>query len=180
LRDFSKKFKKPNNFFSFLLLIICMLTFKPLIILKDRFSKLTQKKAKNKITRFLLLICGYLSIALAVLGAFLPLLPTTVFLLLAAYFFSKSSDKMHNWLLSNKWFGSYIKNYQEGRGIPLHSKITAILSMWLLMIASGIWATDLLIVRILLFLVGTGVTIHLLRMPTFRETKNFQMDLNKK
>jgi len=141
---------------------------------------LTQKIAKNKITRFLLIICGYFSIALAVLGAFLPLLPTTVFILLAAYFFGKSSEKMHNWLLSNKWFGSYIKNYQEGRGIPLHSKVTAILSMWLLMIASGIWATDLLIVRILLFLVGTGVTIHLLRMPTFRETKNYQVDLNEK
>ncbi len=141
---------------------------------------MTQKKAKNKFTRLLLIISGYFSVALGVLGIFLPLLPTTPFLLLAAYFFGKSSDRIHSWLLGNKWFGSYIKNYQAGRGIPLHSKITAILSMWLLLMASGIWGTDLIIVRIILFLIGTGTTIHLLRMPTFRETKKFQIDLNEK
>jgi len=139
---------------------------------------LTHKKAKNKVTRFLLIICGSFSVAFAVLGIFLPLLPTTPLLLLAAYCFGRSSDKIHSWLINNKWFGNYIKNYQAGRGIPLHSKITAILSMWLVIIASGIWGTDLLIIRIVLFLAGTGVTIHLLRMPTFREIKNYQIDLN--
>lgn len=128
----------------------------------------------------LLISCGYISVALGVFGIFLPLLPTTPFLLLAAYFFGKSSDKIHNWLLSNKWFGNYIRNYQTGKGIPLHSKITAIFSMWLLMIASGIWGTDLLIIRILLFLIGTGTTIHLLRLPTFRKTDNYQIDLTEK
>lgn len=141
---------------------------------------MTHKKAKNKLTRFLLIICGSLSVAFAVLGIFLPLLPTTPLLLLAAYCFGKSSDKFHNWLINNKLFGNYIKNYQAGKGIPLHSKITAIISMWLVIIASGIWGTDLLIIRIVLFLIGTGVTIHLLRMPTFRETKNYQVDLNEK
>ncbi len=141
---------------------------------------MTQKKAKNKITRFFLIIFGSLSVVFAVLGIFLPLLPTTPLLLLAAYFFGKSSDRIHNWLINNKWFGSYIKNYQAGKGIPVHSKITAILSMWLVLIASGVWGTDLLIIRIVLFLAGTGVTIHLLRMPTFRETKNYQIDLNEK
>ncbi len=139
---------------------------------------MTHKKAKNKVTRFLLIICGSFSVAFAVLGIFLPLLPTTPLLLLAAYCFGRSSDKIHSWLINNKWFGNYIKNYQAGRGIPLHSKITAILSMWLVIIASGIWGTDLLIIRIVLFLAGTGVTIHLLRMPTFREIKNYQIDLN--
>ena len=141
---------------------------------------MTQKKAKNRITRFLLIICGSFSVAFAVLGIFLPLLPTTPLLLLAAYCFGRSSDRIHNWLINNKLFGNYIKNYQAGKGIPLHSKITAILSMWLVLIASGVWGTDLLIIRIVLFLAGTGVTIHLLRMPTFRETKNYQIDLNEK
>ena len=139
-----------------------------------------QKKAKNKITRFLLIIAGSVSLVLGVLGIFLPLLPTTPFLLLAAYCFGKSSDRVHSWLINNKWFGSYIKNYQAGRGIPAHSKITAILSMWLLLAASAIWVTELLIVRVVLFIIGTGVTIHLLRMPTFKETKKYQIDLNEK
>ncbi len=102
-----------------------------------------QKKAKNKITRVLLITCGYLSVAIAVLGIFLPLLPTTPLLLLAAYCFSKSSDKIHSWLINNKIFGNYIKNYQAGRGIPLHSKVTAIVSMWVVLIISGVWGTDL-------------------------------------
>ena len=141
---------------------------------------MTHKKAKNKLTRFILIICGSLSVAFAVLGIFLPLLPTTPLLLLAAYCFGKSSDKFHSWLINNKLFGNYIKNYQAGKGIPLHSKITAILSLWLVITASSIWGTDLLIIRIVLFLTATGVTIHLLRMPTFRETKNYQVDLNEK
>lgn len=141
---------------------------------------MTQKKSKNRVVRVLLIIGGSLSVIFAVLGIFLPLLPTTPLLLLAAYCFGKSSSRIHSWLINNKWFGSYIKNYQAGRGIPLYSKITAIISMWLVMGASAIWGTDLLIVRIILPIVGTGVTIHLLRMPTFKETKNYQIDLNRK
>ena len=134
---------------------------------------MTQKKAKNKVTRFLFILCGSFSVAFAVLGIFLPLLPTTPLLLLAAYCFGKSSDKIHSWLINNKIFGNYIKNYQAGKGIPLHSKVTAILSMWVVIIISGIWGTDLLLIRIILFLVGSGVTIHLLRMPTFRKEQNY-------
>ncbi|MCF6269418.1 MAG: YbaN family protein [Melioribacteraceae bacterium] len=141
---------------------------------------MTQKKAKNRITRFLLIIGGSLALFLGVLGVFLPLLPTTPFLLLSAYCFGRSSDRIHTWLINNKWFGEYIKNYQAGKGIPTHSKVTAILSMWILLIASAIWGTELLIVRIVLLLIGTGVTIHLLRMPTFRGTKKYRIDLNEK
>ncbi len=134
---------------------------------------MTQKKAKNKVTRFLFILCGSFSVAFAVLGIFLPLLPTTPLLLLAAYCFGKSSDRIHSWLINNKIFGNYIKNYQAGKGIPLHSKVTAILSMWVVIIISGIWGTDLLLIRIILLLVGSGVTIHLLRMPTFRKEQNY-------
>jgi uncharacterized membrane protein YbaN (DUF454 family) len=138
---------------------------------------LTQKIVKNKFTRILLIICGSLSVAFAVLGIFLPLLPTTPLLLLAAYCFGKSSDRIYSWLINNKLFGNYIKNYQAGKGIPLHSKITAIVTMWLVLIISGVWGTDLLIIRIVLFLVGTGVTIHLLRMPTFKKEQTLLADL---
>jgi len=57
------------------------------------------------------------------------------------------------------------------------SKITAISSMWAVLLISGIWATDVLFVRIILATVGTAVTIHLLRMPTYDE-KNLEIELN--
>ena len=139
---------------------------------------MTQNKIENKFIKTILLICGFLSLFVAILGIFLPLIPTTPLVLLAAYFFSKSSDKIHSWLINNKLFGNYIKNYQAGKGIPLHSKITAIISMWVVLIISGVWATDLLFVRIILFIVGTGVTIHLVRMPTFIKDKKLEIDFN--
>jgi uncharacterized protein len=138
---------------------------------------LTQKIAKNKFVRSLLLIAGFISILFAILGIFLPLIPTTPLVLLAAYFFGKSSQKFHTWLINNKMFGKYIKNYQDGKGLSRRSKITAITSMWAVLIISGIWATEIMFVRIILGVVGIGVTIHLLRMPTFVES-NYEVEFN--
>jgi uncharacterized membrane protein YbaN (DUF454 family) len=139
---------------------------------------LTKKIIENRLIRYLFILGGILSVIIAIFGIFLPLIPTTPLLLLSAYFFGKSSEKFHSRLINNKWFGSYIKNYQAGKGIPLHSKITAILSMWLVIGASIVWGTDILFVRIILALVNIGVTIHLLRMPTFRKTKKYKIELN--
>lgn len=138
---------------------------------------MTHKIVKNKFVRSLLLFAGFISISFAILGIFLPLIPTTPLVLLAAYFFGKSSKKFHSWLITNKMFGTYIKNYQAGKGISLRSKITAISSMWAVLIISGTWATDVLFIRILLGAVGIGVTIHLLRMPTFVEN-NYEVEFN--
>lgn len=131
---------------------------------------MTQKKIKNKFVRVLLIVAGFFSISIAILGIFLPLVPTTPLVLLAAYLFGKSSEKFHLWLINNKIFGKYIKNYQDGKGMTRRSKITAITSMWAVLLISGIWATDVLFVRIILATVGTAVTIHLLRMPTYMKT----------
>lgn len=126
---------------------------------------------KNKFIRVLLILAGFFSIAMAILGIFLPLLPTTPLVLLAAYLFGKSSPKFHFWIVNNKVFGKYIKNYQDGKGMTRRSKITAITSMWAVLLISAIWATEVLLVRIILGTVGTAVTIHLLRMPTYDESK---------
>ncbi len=73
----------------------------------------------NRIIRTLLIVCGTLCVGLAVVGIFVPILPTTPFLLLAAVCYARSSQRFLAWLLTNRWFGSYIKNYREGRGIPV-------------------------------------------------------------
>lgn len=117
--------------------------------------------------RNLLIISGTLSVGLGVLGMFLPLLPTTPFLLLAGYCYARSSKRFYDWLINNRWCGEYIKNYQEGKGVSLKHKVFAIILLWLT-ISYSIWLVSAWWVRLLLLGIATGVSIHLLRLRTFR------------
>ncbi|MCP4151705.1 MAG: DUF454 domain-containing protein, partial [bacterium] len=94
---------------------------------------------------------------------------TTPFLLLAAACYFRSSKKFYDWLLSNKWLGHYIKDYREKRGISLKVKIISITLLWVTISLSGLFATSLLWVRLLLLAVATGVTIHLTRLKTLKK-----------
>lgn len=116
--------------------------------------------------RYLLIFFGFVSVALGLLGIILPLLPTTPFLLLAAFFFARSSERFHHWLLNNRVFGEYIRNYQEGKGLPLRYKISTISLLWFTIILSMIYATEELWLRLFLGIIAVGVTWHLLRLPT--------------
>jgi uncharacterized protein len=78
----------------------------------------------------LLIFLGSLSVLLGLVGIVFPLIPTTPFLLLAAFFYARSSEKLYNWLLNAKWLGEYIKSFQEGKGIPLRAKYISILVLW--------------------------------------------------
>jgi hypothetical protein len=71
----------------------------------------------KKLARALWLIAGMTCLVLGAIGMVLPILPTIPFLLAASGCFCKSSTRMYNWLLNNKWFGEYVKNYKEGKGL---------------------------------------------------------------
>jgi uncharacterized membrane protein YbaN (DUF454 family) len=116
--------------------------------------------------KILLITCGTISVALGVLGLFLPLLPTTPFLLLAAACYARSSEKLYDWLLGNRWFGEYIRNYREGKGIPLKRTAFAIALLWLTIGYSAIVAVSLLWVRLVLLVIAVGVTVHLVSIST--------------
>jgi hypothetical protein len=113
-------------------------------------------------------VAGTLLVGLAVLGIFLPLLPTTPFLLLAAVCYARSSPKLYNWLLNNKYFGNYIRNYREGKGIPLKAKIISISLLILTIGYTAIFVIHIFWVRICLLLIAIGVSIHILSLPTLR------------
>jgi len=112
-------------------------------------------------------IAGVLCVLLALLGVFLPLLPTTPFLLLAAACFARSSRTMHDWLTGHRLFGSYLRNYEAGLGIPARAKVLAMVMMWSSLCYAA-WRHEQLWLRLVLLLTGTGVSIYLLRLPTCR------------
>lgn len=119
-----------------------------------------------KLLKALLIIIGFIAIGLGILGIFLPGLPTTPFLLLAAACFAKSSKRAYDWLLGNKWFGSYIKNYREGKGIPKKIKITALSFLWITILISIIFFIKNTCVGIILTGIAIGVTIHIKLLKT--------------
>jgi len=112
------------------------------------------------VKRGLLIIAGTLSTGLGIIGIFVPILPTTPFLLLAAACYMKSSERFYRWLLGNRLFGSYIGNYIEGRGMPLRVKILTILLLWVSIGATVAYGVQHIAVRIVLIAVAIGVTVH--------------------
>jgi uncharacterized membrane protein YbaN (DUF454 family) len=123
---------------------------------------------KRPFSSKLLLLAGTLCVGLAVLGMFFPILPTTPFLLLAAFCYARSSRRFYHWLITNRWFGSYIRNYRAGLGIPLLQKMLTLALLW----SSIGYAVGFVITawwgRLVLLGIAAGVTVHLLRMKTFK------------
>ncbi len=114
--------------------------------------------------KMVLVACGSIAVALGVIGIFVPLMPTTVFLLLAAACYARSSDRFYRKLIENRWLGSYIRNSREGRGMTRRQKIVTLLSLWLGIGASMIWSVEAAWVRVILALIASGVTIHVARL----------------
>lgn len=120
---------------------------------------------RRAITRALLFVAGSLCVGLAVLGVFLPLMPTTIFLILASFCYANSSRRAHRWLLGNRLFGIYLRSYHEHRAIPRRAKILAIAMLWAGITVSG-WVIGVLWVDLVLAVVGVGVTLYLVRLKT--------------
>ena len=108
----------------------------------------------------LLLVAGCLCVGLGLIGVVVPILPTTPFLLLAAFCFARSSERFHRWLLSSPLFGRYLCSYLEGRGIPLRAKLSAIALLWAGILVSVLFLLNGLATRALLLAVGAAVTLH--------------------
>lgn len=119
-------------------------------------------------TRLLLLLSGWIAVVLATLGVVLPLLPTTPFLLLAAWCFSRSSPRFHHWLLYRSWFGGYIRHWQEHKGLPRKAKHRAVMVI-LVTFAVSLWLVKLIYIRLLLLVILACLLIFMLRLPETEE-----------
>jgi len=122
--------------------------------------------ASEKLKRRLFVVAGSVALGLGIIGVALPVLPTTPFLLLAALCYLRGSQRFYNALLRNRFIGSYIRNYLEGRGMSLKMKIWTLGLLWITILLTGTFATDNLIVRVILAAVVVGVTIHIFKIKT--------------
>ena len=117
--------------------------------------------------RIILIIIGTIALGLGMVGIFVPLLPTTPFLLLAAACYARSSPRFYHWLIHHHWLGEYIRNYRENRAIRFRAKVITIAIMWLGM-GLTIILFDPLWLKALLSVIGIAVTVHLLSLRTIR------------
>ena len=117
--------------------------------------------------KYLFIFVGIISLGLGILGIFLPLLPTTPFILLSAALFIRSSQRLYIWLLNHKVFGNYIRSFLEERSIPLKVKIRSISLLWATILFSIFFVvSDKIWLQLILLAVAIGVTIHILHYKT--------------
>ena len=125
--------------------------------------------AKNWIHRKVLIGSGTLFLMIGVLGIFLPLLPTTPFLLLAGACYLRGSRKMHHWLMTNHIFGKHLRSYSEKRGVPLRIKIWTLSLLWVTIAISAVLFTESIFIRILLLIIAVSVSVHVVWIKTLKK-----------
>ena len=124
---------------------------------------------RNNILRITLISLGIISLTLGIIGIFVPILPTTPFLLASVALFAKSSPKLYYKLLNNKYLGEYIKNFRVHKSIPLKTKIFAISLLWISIATSIIFFIKILWVKILVASIASVVTYYILNFKTKRD-----------
>ncbi len=111
-------------------------------------------------------IFGLISLSLGILGIFLPVLPTTPLLLLAAFLFLRGNRRLYDWLMNHPKLGTYIADFSIHKSIPLHVKIISISLMWLSLLYCAVFIANHWLLRIMFIAIAIGVTIHILSYKT--------------
>lgn len=122
----------------------------------------------TRATRLLLISCGTVSVGIGVVGVFVPLVPTTPFLLLAAFLYGRSSERFYNWLVGNRWIGDYLRRYYERQCMSRRHKVITLALLWAVLTLTGIRAVDAWWARGILAGIAIAVTIHILVLPAER------------
>ena len=118
--------------------------------------------------RYILTILGLISLGLGILGAFLPVLPTTPLLLLSAALFLRGNRRLYDWLMNHPKLGVYISNFMKHKAIPLRVKVVAVSMLWITLLYCAIWVAGHWAFRLFFILTAFGVTIHILSYKTLK------------
>lgn len=139
--------------------------------MKNNILNRISKRAK----KWIYIITANFLVMLGVIGIFVPVLPTTIFLILAASLYMRSSKIYYNWLINNKILGKYITDYVERKGMPVSSKVVSITFLWIGISFSVIFLIDTYWVKLLLLAIAVGVTTHLIMLKTLRKDKQLKL-----
>ena len=121
------------------------------------------------VMRYLLALSGCFFLALGVVGAFLPVLPTTPFLLLSAALFMRSSDRLYQWLMNHRHLGTYIRNFRENKAIPLRVKIVSVSMVWITLLYCTFFVAYAWWMRVMFIAIAAGVSVHILHYKTLKK-----------
>ena len=127
-----------------------------------------KKTVVGSLKKVIYLTVGSISLAAGLVGVFLPIIPTTPFILLSAWCFFRSSERLFQWVVSNETLGPTIQNYHEGKGITKNTKIRAIVMMWLAITLSVYFFVNNIYLTALLYIIAIGVSVYLYRLPTVK------------
>ena len=121
------------------------------------------------VMRYLLALLGCFFLALGVVGAFLPVLPTTPFLLLSAALFMRSSERLYQWLVNHRLLGTYIRNFRENKAIPLRVKIISVSMVWITLLYCTFFVAYVWWMRVMFIAIAAGVSVHILQYRTLKK-----------
>ncbi len=115
---------------------------------------------------FLLTAAGFVCVAIGGAALFIPLVPTTPFLLLGGFCLSRGSSRHYTWLCAQSWYQQYVAGYTNGQGIPLRAKVITLSSLWLAILVNALYFTPSLWVQLPMLVIATLITALLLRIKT--------------
>ncbi|MFZ5512376.1 MAG: YbaN family protein [Pseudomonadota bacterium] len=124
------------------------------------------RKHQSRLMRLVYLGLGTVCLGLGILGAILPLLPTTPFILLSAACYARASDRFYNWLLNNRLFGPMIREWRRHRSIPFRVKVVSIVLMVLTLGVSIVLFVPNPYLQSALAALGIGLAVYLYRIPS--------------
>jgi len=123
----------------------------------------------DKIKRTIYVFAGTIFLVIGAVGVVIPVLPTTPFLLLATACYVRGSDRLHHWLLNNRVFGGFIRNYKEGKGITFRNKLLTTAFLWVTISFSALFIVENPMIQGLLFFIAIAVSVHILLLPTYNQ-----------
>lgn len=121
---------------------------------------------KSRVLRLVLAALGWLFVGIAFLGVFVPVLPTTGPVILAAFLFSKSSERFDTWLVSNRFFGSIVRDWRTGQGFTVRAKTVAVIAIVTSFAISTIWFINGIYLRAAFWLLAAGIIAYVVSRPT--------------